>query len=912
MTDRCSECKEWSDDIMEDYIKLRKSLDSKAKKSDTCSSKAAPSSQPSKADDSKALEERINNNMTNMFDRLMSEIRAMKDSQANNNNPVSAPLTVPDCATSPGSAGGKVGVTRPTTLPDYRPSGEVLSGPKDPPQCVHDVLIAKSDDELAKHNVVDNARDFVGSLGVGDGQCHGLPGPYLGTQDNVSGRNVNVDPPATFSPSHLLFPPSGQPSSLFTPSQSFSLPSIPSSSSLGSTPFSSSVIVSSSSSSFPPGFSVADHNTNILRLSKGYVNIMSIMFSRGYPVTRDWLSEAWPGLIDDYDKDHQGGDSVLWNSLTADAKAKDALEKAQVMNQRSFPSFPSAHLPSSSSSFSSLSQASAVWRAPLDPLPSSAWSSSSSSGPQFPLSGFGSVAVPGPSASSLSSSSSALSTPAPFSAPPGFPGGPLASSDLSVSSWVRPSTSGYVSSGVTGQGGLSGSGVTQVLGAHPIASVLSGHLLSQGSAPSVCQSVSGQGFPLRPSGSGFMSAPQAALGQVPSVSGVQPSGSQSVPVTASFVPSLQSVGCSVPSSVYGGSSIQGPSSFPQGFMSDAEFQFPGPPPRRDNLDHTVDLEPPEVPPSNVREYRRMLEYIIALFPEAKGEQAPVRVTKSLFEGFFNPQESPQTPFPSLSMFERVRQSLNDADERLVKNASSSRGAKNLIPRRRRIYTVTSSSSSSEAPELNESLSAHIGVLKPSRSVGISYAEATALETCLRNQSETLSHSMWVLSGLLAYVRNEGFVPKDPALFSQLISSLSMGLAQLSNSSAGSASFLCQKRRESFVGHLSPFFPEPSRAALLRAPVFSAPDLFREEDVSNLLSVARDFNTFKQHQDLYQAARRSSRPPSPRRSPSQLRSPPRYARRSRSPSPKRSPKRVRFAQGSKGKSPPPPAPQGFPQ
>ena len=68
----------------------------------------------------------------------------------------SAPLLVPSDATSPGSAGGKAGVIRPTPFPESRPSGEVLTGTKDPPLSV--------DNDLTKSECLDGAIDNVGTV----------------------------------------------------------------------------------------------------------------------------------------------------------------------------------------------------------------------------------------------------------------------------------------------------------------------------------------------------------------------------------------------------------------------------------------------------------------------------------------------------------------------------------------------------------------------------------------------------------------------------------------------------------------------------------------------------------------------------------------------------------------------------
>ena len=51
-------------------------------------------------------------------------------------------------------------------------------------------------------------------------------------------------------------------------------------------------------------------------------------------------------------------------------------------------------------------------------------------------------------------------------------------------------------------------------------------------------------------------------------------------------------------------------------------------------------------------------------------------------------------------------------------------------------------------------------LNLSHLVGLSIREAAALEASVRAQSETLSHSMWILFGLLVFVQLQNFVSCD--------------------------------------------------------------------------------------------------------------------------------------------------------
>ena len=173
-----------------------------------------------------------------------------------------------------------------------------------------------------------------------------------------------------------------------------------------------------------------------------------------------------------------------------------------------------------------------------------------------------------------------------------------------------------------------------------------------------------------------------------------------------------------------------------------------------------------------------------------------------------------------------------------------------------------------------------------------------LEASSRAQSEALSYAMWVLSGLLGFVRLQDFTPSDPALFNQLVTALSKSLAHQAQISASHTAFLCHRHREFYLSHLPAYFSDVSKRSMLSSPAVFADTLFREDDVSRLLEATCSSSSLKLQQAMVDVAsrrssssssfrkRRGSPPRSPRRSPTQRCRP-------ASASPSRNSKRVRF-------------------
>ena len=164
-----------------------------------------------------------------------------------------------------------------------------------------------------------------------------------------------------------------------------------------------------------------------------------------------------------------------------------------------------------------------------------------------------------------------------------------------------------------------------------------------------------------------------------------------------------------------------------------------------------------------------------------------------------------------------------------------------------------------------------------------------MESFSRFHSEALSHSMWLLSALLAFICLQGFSPADASLFNTLVTSLSKCLTHQASISASFTAFLGLKCRNFYLSHLPAYFSEANKHAMLAAPVVGASSLFAESDVARLLADTQTSSSLRSQQAMVDVASRGSGVRRRRSSP--YRSPARRRRRSSgSPRPE---KRVRF-------------------
>ena len=76
---------------------------------------------------------------------------------------------------------------------------------------------------------------------------------------------------------------------------------------------------------------------------------------------------------------------------------------------------------------------------------------------------------------------------------------------------------------------------------------------------------------------------------------------------------------------------------------------------------------------------------------------------------------------------------------------------------------------------------------------------------------------WLLSSLLAQLKDDGYRPNDPALFDKNISSLSAALASQTIMAAGVTDFIASKHRESYLAHAACPIAGSVKRELLMAP-----------------------------------------------------------------------------------------------
>ena len=154
----------------------------------------------------------------------------------------------------------------------------------------------------------------------------------------------------------------------------------------------------------------------------------------------------------------------------------------------------------------------------------------------------------------------------------------------------------------------------------------------------------------------------------------------------------------------------------------------------------------------------------------------------------------------------------------------------------------------------------------SRSLGarrwgsITFSEMEKLERLFQGQLEVTSSSLWLMSGILAMLKRDGFQPSDPALFNSALSAVSATLSRQARTAAAGSTFVRAKRRESLLAHTTLPVSESQKRDLTVAPGSSS-GLFDSELLSEVVAQVHSSSQISSNLALSRSLRRGRSTPS---------------------------------------------------
>ena len=217
-------------------------------------------------------------------------------------------------------------------------------------------------------------------------------------------------------------------------------------------------------------------------------------------------------------------------------------------------------------------------------------------------------------------------------------------------------------------------------------------------------------------------------------------------------------------------------------------------------------------------FARLGNLIYDVCPNSRPLLDDSRPPQCEFEGWFGqPEASPA--WPHFQLYPRVAEVESEVTAKAGSLARRSKPLSSILTTRFHRHAVA------DMPDLASSLAVNpsFSQLAGAKAVGskrwgsISFSEMEKLERVFRSQLEMTSKSLWLLSGILAMLKSDGFQPADPTLFNAALASASATLSQQARSFASGSTFLHAKRRDSLLAHTAIPVPETQRRSLTVSP-----------------------------------------------------------------------------------------------
>ena len=189
-----------------------------------------------------------------------------------------------------------------------------------------------------------------------------------------------------------------------------------------------------------------------------------------------------------------------------------------------------------------------------------------------------------------------------------------------------------------------------------------------------------------------------------------------------------------------------------------------------------------------------------------------------FEGWFGQPEA-STSSQRFRLYPRVAEVQEEVAARSESLARRSKPLSRILPARARSYSLADDTIFAVSQPVNSAFAQLTGskTLATRRWGSVSFNDMERLERLFLNQLEVTSSSLWLMSGILAMLKQDRFQPSDPALFNSALSSVSAALSRHARSSAAGTGFIRAKRRESLLAHTTLPVPESQKRSLMTSP-----------------------------------------------------------------------------------------------
>ena len=239
---------------------------------------------------------------------------------------------------------------------------------------------------------------------------------------------------------------------------------------------------------------------------------------------------------------------------------------------------------------------------------------------------------------------------------------------------------------------------------------------------------------------------------------------------------------------------------------------PGPPPlrsRRDSSESESEASESEsVSSTRGTASARLADLIYEVCPDSR-PLFDAKAPRCGFEALFGQPEAAASR-QCFRMYPRVAEVQEEVAARSETLARCAKPLSRVIPACALAYAMADYAIFTSSQPVNSAFAQLVG----SRRWGsITFSEMERLERLFQGQLEVTFSSLWLMSGILAMLKRDGFQPSDPALFNSALSSVSAALSRQARTAAAGSTFVRAKRRESLLAHTTLPVPETQKRDL---------------------------------------------------------------------------------------------------
>ena len=216
-------------------------------------------------------------------------------------------------------------------------------------------------------------------------------------------------------------------------------------------------------------------------------------------------------------------------------------------------------------------------------------------------------------------------------------------------------------------------------------------------------------------------------------------------------------------------------------------------------------------------YAKLINFIYDRFSNSLPSSSATSPPRCELEEFFALSDPPASR-QNLTVYPRVSEIVDASADRASRLARESRPLHRVVPLRRKMFYVGDHPDYCNARFVNPDFAriCKSKTMLKTRTSSVNLADLERIERASRTVLAGDSQCFWLLSSLLAQLKDDGYHPSDPALFDKNISSLSAALASQTIMAAGVTEFISAKRRESYLAHAACPIAESVKRELLVA------------------------------------------------------------------------------------------------